>query len=309
MVKTIIKTQPKSIVLENVKGLERKYVEVAGERISCLEYILRLLRRECPNYHFCVIPPAWTCPTSLGHRIRRPREYILGGRRDIFTAFPNEVAFGQEALRLFITLVRANATKMSSASGLDLPPPATTDPSSLEQKIFCVCSWRASCSQHPCQCGCRGNARSCAWRRRHKQAWSKLPRQSQNYSYFQELWDKYGIDADKVVTSPRERDLLNLRVAEHGGLEASRRAILDLSQSYGWDQWRSDGNIPTVATNSAVFLVGAGERMLITDLFKHMGFPDVHRYNEYPDHTLRMLLGNTMHVAVVGFALSVLLSM
>ena len=314
VIKTIRCMQPRAVVLENVQGLERRFVDADGERISCLEFILRLLRRECPMFYFCVIAPAKTCPTMLGYRVRRPREYILGGRADVHKEFADEAAFARVADDRFSMLANVTASKMRSAGVPDLSsagaPGLRGGLAPAGAPDFCACSWRAPCHRHPCQCGCNNRGTdACAWRARHEEAWAKLPRSRQGYSYFRELWDKFGLDADTIVTSPRERDLLNLRVAQRGGLDACRDATLDISQSYGWDQWRTDGNIPTLATNSSIFWVGGGRHVLLAELFARMGFPDVHFYTDFPDHKLRAFLGNTMHVAVVGLAISVVLSM
>ena len=308
MIKTIRRMQPRSVVLENVQGLERRFVDADGERISCLDFFLRLLRHDCPQFYFCVIPSDVTCPTKLGYRMRRPREYILGGRVDAHPHIADEAAFARVAKDRYLELVRTTASKMRSAGVPDLCS-AGASAATVCTPVFCACSWRSSCRRHPCQCGCNGDVKICAWRRRHKVAWAKLPQSWNRYSYFEELWHKFGIDADTVVTSPRERDLLNLRVGACGGLDNCRDAMLDLGQSYGWDQWRTDGNIPTLATNSSIFWVGGGKRILLTDLFRHMGFPGVHFYADFPDHKLRALLGNTMHVAVVGLVTSVAMSM
>ena len=40
-----------------------------------------------------------------------------------------------------------------------------------------------------------------------------------------------------------------------------------------------------------------------------MGFPPVHCFDEFKETDVRRLLGNTMHVAVVGIMQSVLLAM
>ena len=313
VVKTLCRIRPRCAILENVEGLERRYVVVDGERITCLVFILRFLRQEVPGFYFCAAPPRLTCPTSSGYRMRRPREYILAGRSDAYPEFPTEEAFAQAATRTFTDLVQANAARMASAdrqgSG-SAPASSTTPPTdTVDTSAFCACSWRSPCERHPCRCGCRGDSSKCCWRKRHGPAWAKLPKPLQHYSYFQDLWATFRIDADKLVTSPRARDLLSLKVAEHGGVAACLEAMLDLSQSYGWDQWRSDGHIPTLATNSSIFLVGSGRFFEPKALFAEMGFPEALLYSEFPARTLCALLGNTMHVGVVGFAVATMLAL
>lgn len=319
MVRTLRQTKPKSAVLENVAGLELRYVYDGEERITCLEFILRLLRRECPEYLFGVIPPALTCPSAAGYRVRRPREYILVASKSHYGEYLNEAAFSTAAERIFASLVEFAAQAMPSARepaslSADVPAGVAAQAPSRTAVVFCRCSFRAPCPKHPCssQCLCHGDpSRSdqCAWRRRHQEAWSRVPPAWQEYSYFEDLWSTFGIDAEMRVSSPRERDLLNLRVAEHGGVLQCRSALLDISQSYGWDQWRTDGIVPTLATSSAIFSVGTGRRLTPQHLFALMGFPSTHRYEDLAPNKLGMLVGNTMHVASIGFAVSTLLAM
>ena len=313
VVRTLRRMRPRCAILENVEGLERRHVEVDGERMSCLEFVLRFLRQECPGFFFCVAPPRLTCPTRSGYRIRRPRVYIFAGRSDAYPEYTTEDAFAQGAIGTFTDLVQANVAQLASAErlGSGSSPASSSSPpaDSTDTRAFCTCSWRLPCERHPCRCGCRGVSSKCCWRKLHKAAWAKLPKSMWHYSYFQDLWSTFQIDADKLVTSPRVRDLLSLRVAEHGGVAACMDAMIDLSQSYGWDQWRNDGNIPTLATNSSLFLVGSGRFAEVHALFAEMGFPHALLYSEFPARTLCALLGNTMHVGVVGFAVATLLAL
>ena len=313
VVRTLRDAKPKCAVLENVAGLEFRYVHDDGEKVTCLEYILRTLRRECPEYLFCVIPPSLTCPTASGYKVRRPREYILVASKRYYRDYVDDVAFGSEAGRIFTTLVTSVAGTMSSASGPVLHSAGVPAPP-RHPMAFCRCSFGKPCKEHPCpsQCKCRGDAsrsRKCVWRQNHKKAWAKLPPAMQHYSYFEDLYATYGIDAEMSVSSPRERDLLNLRVAEHGGVSQCKDAVLDISQSYGWDQWRVDGCVPTLATGSAIYAIGAGTRLTPQVLFALMGFPATHQYQDFAPHKVATLLGNTMHVSIVGFAVATLLAM
>ena len=149
----------------------------------------------------------------------------------------------------------------------------------------------------------------CSWRKRHKIAWAKLGKQWQGYSYFEDLLSTSGIDANGVVTSPRERDLLNLVVSEHGGLDKCYHGVLDITQSHGWHQWRHDGHIPTLATGSRIFMVGRGRFVPVEELLVMMGFPSGQRVSDFPPHEVTKLLGNTMHVGIVGLAIGVLIGL
>ena len=192
-----------------------------------------------------------------------------------------------------------------TAAGSGLP--------TLAAMAGCSCAWNRVCPVHVCQCRVcsadRQQSLQCSWRLRHGRAWARLGDQWQGYSYFKDLWNTAGIDANGVVTSPRERDLLSLIVAEQGGLENCEFGVLDLSQSHGWHQWRNDGCIPTLATGSQIFLVRQGQLVPIEDLLVVMGFPSGLHISDFEAPDLTKLLGNTMHVGVVGLAIGVLVGL
>ena len=56
----IMHRRPKAFILENVPGLEGRMVAAntlatfPGEQITCLEFVLRTLRKNCPGYWICV---------------------------------------------------------------------------------------------------------------------------------------------------------------------------------------------------------------------------------------------------------------
>ena len=311
--------RPKAFILENVAGLERRIVPAgdlalhADEQITCLEHVLRTVRRACPDYFICVVPPSATCPSALGYKIRRPREYILGGRCDMY-AFPSEARFAEQILH---NVRQVSDTLTLSAVGSDevFPPSAVgsdCQPHLHHMAGGCACSWSTVCPLHFCNCQvCSRSGRqllSCAWRARHKQVWATLGREWRNYSYFAELLQSTGIHADGIVATPRARDLLNLVVAEAGGLASCRLGVLDLSQSHGWHQWRNDGCIPTLATGSQIFLVAQGRFLPSVELRRMMGFPPGLHDSDCSRSGATRLLGNTMHVCTVGVAIGVLIA-
>ena len=241
--------RPKAFILENVQGLEARMVSagelevVPQEEITCLEYVLRTLRKHCRGYFLCIIPPKLSCPTNINYPIRRPREYILGGSYSEYP-FESEANFAEEMLHRFREL------SLESAAGSGAMDPfghhelqtalSTEFPSAAGSDDNCMCSWHRICPLHACQCRVcskRGKQTlNCSWRQRHKEGWRKLGRKWSGYSYFTELLSSAGINASTRVVTPRERDLLNLVVAEHGGLARCALGVLDISQSYGWHQ-------------------------------------------------------------------------
>ena len=126
--------------------------------------------------------------------------------------------------------------------------------------------------------------------------------------YFKQAWAQ-GVDAQGEFRSQRERDLLDFRAAEVGSLDLPNSAVLDVSQSYGWDLFRMYGRVPTLATSSKIFALGLGRVLTPAELFKLMGFPPTYHLDQFDERTQLTFVGNTMHVSVVGVLLSILLAM
>ena len=319
VVEYIANIRPKAFILENVQGLEARMVRAnevelePQEEITCLEYVLRTLRKHCGGYFLCIIPPKLSCPTQINYPIRRPREYILGGSCSEYL-FESETKFAEEILHRFRELSLESAARSGVESPFslqNLPAALATDsPSAAGSDDDCVCSWNRICPLHACKCSeCRKRGKQtldCSWRQRHKAGWRKLGRKWSGYSYFKEILSSVGINASACVVAPRERDLSNLTVAEHGGLARCSLGVLDIGQSYGWHQWRNDGVLPTLATGSALFLVAQGRLMKPSELLDVMGFPRGLHDLDHSWGDIVKLIGNTMHVAVVGLAIGAL---
>ena len=190
----------------------------------------------------------------------------MGKRCDV-CSFPSETCFAEHILHS----MRQASSALPSAAGSEAVFPPSAAGSDCQPHLYkmaggCSCSWNQICSLHLCSCQlCRKRGKqllSCSWRARHKRVWHRLGREWRDYSYFTELLQTTGIDANGVVSTPRARDLLSLVVAEAGGLARCRQGVLDLSQSHGWHQWRNDGCIPTLATGSQIFSVAQGSSRL-----------------------------------------------
>eukprot|EP00973_Karenia_brevis_P034982 4824806-Karenia_brevis.AAC.1 len=169
----------------------------------------------------------------------------------------------------------------------------------------CGCLPYASCEEH-------NTNRDDGWRRQHDRLWRDLEHSAGGHidrnCYFRQAWSQ-GVDAQGEVRPQRERDLLNLRAAQAGSPEMPNPMVLDVSQSFGWDQFRMDGRVPTLATSSKIFALGLGRTLTSAELFDLMGFPPTYHLDQFDERTLRKFIGNTMHVAVVGVLLSVLVAM
>ena len=113
-----------------------------------------------------------------------------------------------------------------------------------------------------------------------------------------------------VPQSARERNLLNI-VARLPAAQPLRttRLIFDLSQAIDRCRPRSDGVVPTMATNSEMWCMRAGRALTVSEMAKLMGenLDDVDlRLTTEPQ--MRHMLGMSMHVATAGFALTGLMA-
>ena len=323
MVETFASTSPQACCFENVQGLEIRALEVDGERMSCLDYIMQVLRAKSEQHLFAVVPPRLTTPTAAGGYIARPREYILCGRRDKYP-FATSDEF-EAAVRELVCQVNGKLRDGRAARAPSFAIGLPRGRASSGSFVPCGCTVNVSCELHPCKCRhCRGSATGrgltrtrrrggslvCQWRRRHQAAWTKLGGQRPD-SYFRMMFEEQGIDAGHDLLSPRERDLVELAVAEHVVAHGTfpENGVLDKSQSHGWHQWRADGCLPTLATSSDLYCTGLGRALTAEEGFLFMGFPEVHDHASFSARDRKRLLGNTMHVGSVGIMLSVLLGL
>ena len=169
----------------------------------------------------------------------------------------------------------------------------------------CACTSVRSCVRH-------SSGRGDQWRGVHQQVWSEIAAVSggavDHDHYFRCAW-AHGVDASSVVLVARERDLANLHAARSRLADLSTHMVNDMSQSWGWDQCRQDGNLQTLATGSKICSFGLGRFFTEAELFRIMGFPPTYLFEEFAEQKLKRFLGNTMHVGVVGVLLSILLSL
>ena len=187
---------------------------------------------------------------------------------------------------------------------------------------------RTACATHACRCRhCRGGgpAGSCRWAARHAAAWAKVAVPSAKLlqhdilmdrpyrSYFHDA-ARLGLPADRSVTSPRVRNMLELVAAElhsRGVDPCQSDAVLDVSQSYGRHALRLDGLLPTIATTAQIFVMKWGALLQPAALFAVMGFPmAVYRrgMTNFASAELARMVGNTMHPGMVGPMIAALLS-
>lgn len=111
------------------------------------------------------------------------------------------------------------------------------------------------------------------------------------------------LDANNIIHSPRERDVLNA-LQQHQNLFKSN-AILDLSQSLGRNACRSDGLVPALGTGCSRLYAPAFGVFLVARQCLALQGHDTSKvpsraWQHLSDDDVRTLAGNAMCVPVVG---------
>jgi len=118
------------------------------------------------------------------------------------------------------------------------------------------------------------------------------------------------IDQKDVPQSARERNLLNVfaRLPVAQPLR-STVMIMDISQAIDRCKPKTDGSVPTMATNAKMWPIRAGKALDVSEMAKLMGH-DLHEVDlrGTTEAQMRHMLGMSMHVATAGFALVGLLA-
>ena len=112
-----------------------------------------------------------------------------------------------------------------------------------------------------------------------------------------------------VPQSARERNLLNVfaRLPAAQPLR-STLMILDISQAIDRCHAKTDGTVPTMATNAKMWSIRAGRALEVVEIAKLMGhdLADVNLRGT-SENQMRHMLGMSMHVTTAGYALTGLL--
>ena len=112
-----------------------------------------------------------------------------------------------------------------------------------------------------------------------------------------------------VPQSARERNLLNVfaRLPAAQPLR-STLMILDISQAIDRCHAKTDGTVPTMATNAKMWSIRAGRALEVVEMAKLMGhdLADVNLRGT-SENQMRHMLGMSMHVTTAGYALTGLL--
>lgn len=261
-------------------------------------------------------------PLRFGFPINRPRFYIIGMLKPV----PYTLAVCQQIAKTVID-------KVSSSGGVvpnflqflglafagcpvwerlhELP---TLD--ELNEVPRCMCSLDpfAVCPQHPCKCGkCNklaGGLPTCAWRQKAaafiqvKLPHLSLAQEHGRITYIELIEFQTG----QTTQSARERNLLNLLSYMDPDTPMQRSlAALDLSQSIDRTQYRSDGQLPTLATSSKVWAMRLGKTIDLKYLIPLCGLPFHADFGGQSPCSAMSMVGNSMHTSDLGVSLGIAL--
>ena len=124
-----------------------------------------------------------------------------------------------------------------------------------------------------------------------------------------ELYNETPQPIRNVPHSARERNLLNVfaRLPAAQPLR-STLMILDISQAIDRCHAKTDGTVPTMATNAKMWSIRAGRALEVVEMAKLMGhdLADVNLRGT-SENQMRHMLGMSMHVTTAGYALTGLL--
>ena len=108
-----------------------------------------------------------------------------------------------------------------------------------------------------------------------------------------------------VPQSARERNLLNVfaRLPAAQPLR-STMMILDISQAIDRCHAKTDGTVPTMATNARMWSMRAGRELMVNEMAKLMGHDlDDINLRGITEAQMHQMLAHGMHVATAGFML------
>lgn len=303
-----------------------------------LDTVLQTVREELQSMYL-VLCLRNLQPTLVGYPMVRPRFYIIGIKRpfdlpeDAGCRAVDALLRGvQDPVRLtYPVFLKMQSVGFSWERVGSLP-----DSRELDKLKRCGCSLNpfSICEVHPCKCqSCKAQgsgdstvpikgmvaplrgstapeqlpAPPCSWRRKAAEYIKKhmpnvtLANEEGKLTYV-EVMEMMGLEGP---TSARERNLLNL-VALHPKavpLDTSL-AILDLSQGIDRLTIMANGIIPTLATNSRPWSMRHARVLTVGELMAACGLPPAADMREQTESSARFMLGNCMHVADIGIAVS-----
>ena len=171
------------------------------------------------------------------------------------------------------------------------------------------------CPMHPCKCrACKARRRDgypvtadCKWRHSaaafievNYSAMIQDDMQNPRLSYMH-IVDLHGLPTPR---SARIRNLLNVCSRMPGFVPlADTFAVVDVSQQLLYRPWSTDGTVLPIATNTSLWSIRLAKFLTTSQMYELMG----HRlsqadtsFNGISDTAQRKLIGNSIHVAVIG---------
>ncbi len=314
-VRTIRHMQPCIFILENVvavqhSGASDRGASQDGEEVSDFADISRFLLENLPSYASVIV--SGLSPLHCGFPTHRTRLFVIGVRGDQASKELLEATLGQ---------LMANPAPLACNWRSLLGLTASVSwarlhelPTAAEQEFIiasgCVCSVdpRTPCPRHPCKCSkCAkaSQAQECIWRQKaidwiekhYGPQWLQGS-VTQRLTYCR-IAEMQGRD---TPSSARERSLLNV-VACMEVLRpmAATQGILDISQAIDRCSTRTDGSIPTVATNTRLWSLSDAEELSLGSVAYLHGH-ELQALRGLPESPaqFRILLGNGLHRACIG---------
>ena len=303
-----------------------------------LEKVVQTVRKELEE-DYMILCLRNLNPVIMGFPMARPRFYIIGIRKPV--QCNQEEA--QSAVQSFLEAAQTS-TNMNYPVFLKMDPPPRSwervghlpNKQELEQLKRCGCMADpfSVCEVHICKCGClsRGSTAPgsepgdgtapepmdgtapgekhmppCSWRRKNAEFIQKHmpdmdPRNQEGKLTYVEVLEMMGLEAPQTA---RERNILNL-VALHPKVNPldTSQAVLDLSQALDRCTIATSGIVPTLATNSKPWSIRHGRILRVGELMALCGLPSSADMSGMSAHAARHMLGNCMHVADIGVAVS-----
>lgn len=314
-VRTIRHMQPCVFILENVVAVQHSSASDMGasegkEEVSDFGEINRFLLENLPGYAVCTV--SGLSPLHCGFPTHRTRLFVVGVRGDQASKGHLEATLGQvmatpAPLRCNWRSLLALNTGVNWQRLHELPTPGEQD-FILASGCTCTADPLRRCPRHPCKCpkcSQTAQAQECVWR---------LKAMDWIHKHYGPQWLQGSI-AERLTycrvaemqgratpSSARERSLLNL-LAHMEVLRpiAATQGILDLSQAIDRCSLRTDGSIPTVATNTRLWSLSDAEELSLGSVAYLHGH-DLAALRGLPESPaqLRCLLGNGLHRACVG---------
>ena len=263
-----------------------------------------------------------TSPRCVGYPVIRQRMKLIGARKDVSSL---------EKVNSVITKVVENPlclvcdwqSFLGNQLGMGL---INWDQLDVDENDLngCVCSitpWVA-CPVHPCLCNTckaadgRRSKADCIWRKsaanfmeKHCDEMIQQELKQPQMSYLQ-LADLQGVDTPKQA---RVRHLLNViaRLPEIQPIHASL-ALVDLTQSLDRRPFRVDGCCLPIATNTVLWSMKLGKLLTIkqsAELMGHQMEDGGPNFEGIPKSVQQRLIGNSIHVAVIGSLLIAVIAM